>query len=114
MAVSMRQSLRLGAYLLKQKRARRKKFPLVVDLESLFACNFFFFSSRRRHTRSTRDWIQTCALPISRPGTRDYAWFTRAVLILRRPLTGPSRTRGAGGPGRCPAPGLPGDIPGTP
>src|SRR5207249_2905903 len=23
-----------------------------------------FFSSRRRHTRSKRDWIQTCALPI--------------------------------------------------
>src|SRR2546429_6706316 len=26
---------------------------------------FFFFSSRRRHTRCSRDWIQTCALPIS-------------------------------------------------
>src|SRR5256884_1590518 len=26
--------------------------------------NFFFFSSRRRHTRCSRDWIQTCALPI--------------------------------------------------
>src|SRR5690625_3101862 len=25
----------------------------------------FFFSSRRRHTRWPRDWIQTCALPIS-------------------------------------------------
>src|SRR5438034_10675526 len=25
---------------------------------------FFFFSSRRRHTRSLCDWIQTCALPI--------------------------------------------------
>ena len=24
----------------------------------------FFFSSRRRHTRFTSDWIQTCALPI--------------------------------------------------
>src|SRR5438445_5438523 len=24
----------------------------------------FFFSSRRRHTRYWRDWIQTCALPI--------------------------------------------------
>src|SRR5207245_6093217 len=28
---------------------------------------FFFFSSRRRHTRCYRDWIQTCALPISAP-----------------------------------------------
>src|SRR5439155_16370264 len=27
-----------------------------------FGC---FFSSRRRHTRWPRDWIQTCALPIS-------------------------------------------------
>src|SRR3712207_6884597 len=25
---------------------------------------YFFFSSRRRHTRYWRDWIQTCALPI--------------------------------------------------
>src|SRR5205809_5967553 len=25
----------------------------------------FFFSSRRRHTRCSRDWSQTCALPIS-------------------------------------------------
>src|SRR5690606_40727847 len=25
----------------------------------------FFFSSRRRHTSFSRDWIQTCALPIS-------------------------------------------------
>src|SRR3712207_8357108 len=27
--------------------------------------HFFFFSSRRRHTRYWRDWSQTCALPIS-------------------------------------------------
>src|SRR5436305_3366207 len=26
---------------------------------------FFFFSSRRRHTRCGRDWSSTCALPIS-------------------------------------------------
>src|SRR5205809_3887489 len=28
---------------------------------------FFFFSSRRRHTRCSRDGVQTCALPISCP-----------------------------------------------
>src|SRR5437899_4248752 len=28
------------------------------------ARRFFFFSSRRRHTRCLSDWIQTCALPI--------------------------------------------------
>src|SRR5438445_2275855 len=27
----------------------------------------FCFSSRRRHTRYWRDWVQTCALPISIP-----------------------------------------------
>src|SRR5437016_7075696 len=26
---------------------------------------FFFFSSRRRHTRLVSDWSSTCALPIS-------------------------------------------------
>src|SRR2546426_8562878 len=28
---------------------------------------FFFFSSRRRHTRLQGDWSSACALPISRP-----------------------------------------------
>src|SRR5260370_36152408 len=27
-------------------------------------CSFFFFSSRRRHTRFKCDWSSTCALPI--------------------------------------------------
>src|SRR2546429_2993205 len=27
-------------------------------------CVYFFFSSRRRHTRCSRDWSSTCALPI--------------------------------------------------
>src|SRR5947209_12173740 len=31
-------------------------------------CRAFFFSSRRRHTRYWRDWVQTCALPIWRGG----------------------------------------------
>jgi len=35
----MRQNVRLGAYLAKQKLLRRKKFPLLVELEPLFACN---------------------------------------------------------------------------
>src|SRR5215475_15298695 len=28
---------------------------------------YFFFSSRRRHTRFSRDWSSTCALPIYPP-----------------------------------------------
>jgi hopanoid biosynthesis associated radical SAM protein HpnH len=35
----MRQSLRLGSYLAKQKLAGRERFPLVMELEPLFACN---------------------------------------------------------------------------
>lgn len=35
----MRQSLRLAAYLAKQKIKRVEKFPLLVELEPLFACN---------------------------------------------------------------------------
>ena len=39
MAMPMRQNLRLGAYLLKQKIRGVEKFPLVMELEPLFACN---------------------------------------------------------------------------
>src|SRR5258707_13449714 len=35
----LRQSLRIGAYLMGQKLARKDKFPLIVELEPLFACN---------------------------------------------------------------------------
>ena len=39
MTMPLRQSLRIGAYLMRQKLARRDKFPLLVELEPLFACN---------------------------------------------------------------------------
>jgi hopanoid biosynthesis associated radical SAM protein HpnH len=39
MTMPLRQSLRIGAYLLRQKLAGREKFPLLVELEPLFACN---------------------------------------------------------------------------
>ncbi len=39
MAVPLRQSVRIGAYLAKQKLQKREKFPLLVELEPLFACN---------------------------------------------------------------------------
>ena len=35
----LRQSLRIGMYLMSQKLARKDKFPLIVELEPLFACN---------------------------------------------------------------------------
>jgi hopanoid biosynthesis associated radical SAM protein HpnH len=39
MAVPLRQAVRIGAYVMKNKLTGRKKFPLVVELEPLFACN---------------------------------------------------------------------------
>ncbi|MGY1708751.1 adenosyl-hopene transferase HpnH [Geodermatophilus sp. SYSU D00758] len=39
MAMPLRQSARLGGYLLKQKLLRKEKFALLVELEPLFACN---------------------------------------------------------------------------
>jgi hopanoid biosynthesis associated radical SAM protein HpnH len=39
MAMPMRQNLLLGAYLAKQKLGGNPKFPLVMELEPLFACN---------------------------------------------------------------------------
>jgi hopanoid biosynthesis associated radical SAM protein HpnH len=39
MAMPLRQSLRLGRYLMTQKIRRNEKFPLLVELEPLFACN---------------------------------------------------------------------------
>src|SRR5882757_5991120 len=39
MAMPIRQSLRLGGYRMKQKLLRKQKYPLLVELEPLFACN---------------------------------------------------------------------------
>jgi len=39
MGIPIRQSMRIGAYLLRQRLARREKFPLLVELEPLFQCN---------------------------------------------------------------------------
>jgi hopanoid biosynthesis associated radical SAM protein HpnH len=39
MPVPLRQSARVGAYLLSQRLRRRDKFPLLVELEPLFQCN---------------------------------------------------------------------------
>jgi hopanoid biosynthesis associated radical SAM protein HpnH len=39
MGMPMRQNVRLGAYLISQKLHRRERYPLLVELEPLFACN---------------------------------------------------------------------------
>ncbi|MFR9728152.1 adenosyl-hopene transferase HpnH [Saccharopolyspora sp. MS10] len=39
MGIPMRQAVRVGSYLVRQKLARREKFALTLELEPLFACN---------------------------------------------------------------------------
>jgi hopanoid biosynthesis associated radical SAM protein HpnH len=39
MPVPMRQSARIGSYIVRQKLARRERFPLIVELEPLYQCN---------------------------------------------------------------------------
>src|SRR6266576_5326626 len=54
---------------------------------------FFFFSSRRRHTRSLRDWSSdVCSSDLSLPPTTD-APFGRSATIVRWTTCSRSRTR---------------------
>ena len=39
MGIPLRQSITVGTYLFRNKLARRAKFPLIVEVEPLFACN---------------------------------------------------------------------------
>lgn len=39
MAMPLRQSIKVATYLMEQKLRKREKFPLIVELEPLFACN---------------------------------------------------------------------------
>jgi hopanoid biosynthesis associated radical SAM protein HpnH len=39
MPVPFRQGLRIGTYIMRQKLARRERFPLIVELEPLYQCN---------------------------------------------------------------------------
>jgi hopanoid biosynthesis associated radical SAM protein HpnH len=39
MGVPLRQNLRIGTYLIRQRLRRRARFPLIVEIEPLFACN---------------------------------------------------------------------------
>src|SRR5665213_1572062 len=39
MPIPIRQNMRMASYLMRQKLAKRKQFPLIVELELLFNCN---------------------------------------------------------------------------
>ena len=39
MPIPVRQNIRVASYLMRQKLAKREKYPLIVEIEPLFACN---------------------------------------------------------------------------
>jgi hopanoid biosynthesis associated radical SAM protein HpnH len=56
MSMPVRQSMRLGAYLMKQKMLRREKFPILVELEPLYACNLKCAGCGK--IQQTHDWLK--------------------------------------------------------
>ncbi|HVB44203.1 MAG TPA: adenosyl-hopene transferase HpnH [Streptosporangiaceae bacterium] len=75
MAVPIRQSVRIGTYLLTQRLRRREKFPLIVELEPLFACNLACAGcgkiqhpasvlKQRMPVRQALDAIEECGAPM--------------------------------------------------
>jgi hopanoid biosynthesis associated radical SAM protein HpnH len=56
MSMPLRQSIRLGAYLMKQKLLRREKFPILVELEPLYACNLACAGCGK--IQQTHDWLR--------------------------------------------------------
>jgi len=75
MAMPVRQSIRIGTYLLRNKLAGREKFPLLVELEPLFACNLACAGcgkiqkpasvlKQRMPVRQALDAIEECGAPM--------------------------------------------------
>src|SRR3546814_2498688 len=60
-------------------------FVCVLVLFSFISCLFFFFSSRRRHTRCALvTGVQTCALPISYEPKPEY-WLDLTLRTIGKP-----------------------------
>src|SRR5215472_5883016 len=75
MPVPLRQSVRMGAYMFRQKLARRERYPLLVALEPLFQCNLACsFCGKIQHpehilkqrmpVRQALDAIEECGAPM--------------------------------------------------
>jgi len=75
MAITMRQNLRIGAYIIRQRLNRREKFPLVLQLEPLYQCNLACAGcgkiqhsrdilSRRLTVQQCIDAIEECGAPV--------------------------------------------------
>src|SRR3989442_15422207 len=72
MPVSVRQQVRVGTYLFKQKLKKREKFPLLVELEPLFACNLACAGCGKiqypAHTRKERMSVDQAVAAIEESG----------------------------------------------
>lgn len=75
MAVTLRQSVRVGAYVVNQRWRRREKFPLVLQLEPLYQCNLACAGcgkiqhpddilGRRLSVQQCIDAVEECGAPI--------------------------------------------------
>jgi len=73
--VPLRQTLRMAAYLARQRLARRERFPLIVELEPLFQCNLACAGCgkiqhpehvlrRRMPVQQALDAIEECGAPM--------------------------------------------------
>jgi hopanoid biosynthesis associated radical SAM protein HpnH len=75
MAVTLRQTLQVGAYVVRQRIKRREKFPLVLQLEPLYQCNLecagcgkiqhpLDVLQRRLTLQQCIDAVEECGAPI--------------------------------------------------
>src|SRR5438552_2955230 len=75
MAITMRQNLRIAAYVIHQRLTRREKFPLVLQLEPLYQCNLACAGcgkiqhpqdilARRLTVQQCIDAVEECGAPI--------------------------------------------------
>ena len=75
MAVSLRQKVKVGAYVLRQRFAGRKRYPLVLMLEPLFRCNLSCFGcgkidypdailNKRLSVQECLDAVDECGAPM--------------------------------------------------
>ena len=75
MTVSLRQKIAVGSYVVRQRLARRKRYPLVLMLEPLFRCNLTCFGcgkidypdailNRRLSVQECLDAVDECGAPM--------------------------------------------------
>ncbi len=75
MAVSLRQTAAVGSYILRQRLAGRKRYPLVLMLEPLFRCNLECVGcgkidypdailNKRLSVRECLDAVDECGAPM--------------------------------------------------